>query len=155
MDSAPVFHAVLTPHRSIGSLGIRWVVGIYAVLAAIPALYFFFAGAWPVIGFLGLDALALWWALRASKSKEKDFEEIVLWPDRLQIRRVNFTGKQFLQTVNPFWFRLHLARDHDDQITNIRLISRQNSFEIGAFLPPDEKTMFARSFGNALARSRS
>ena len=155
MNKKPLFHAVLTPHRSIGSTGIRWIVGIYAVLAMIPALYFFFSGAWPVIGFLGLDALALWWALSASKTSEKDFEEVVLWPDSLQIRRVSASGKQSFENINPFWFRLYLDRDHDGQIVAIRLSSRDKSFEIGSFLPPDEKTVFARVFGNALARSRN
>lgn len=155
MSNSPLFHAVLTPYRSIGAVGIRWVVGIYAVLAAIPALYFFFSGAWPVLGFLGLDALALWWALSASKKSENDFEEVMLWPDNLQIRRVSAKGKQSYEAINPFWFRLHLVRDDDDQITNIRLVSRQKSLEVGSFLPPDEKTVFARLFGNALARSKS
>ena len=123
------------------------MVGIYALLAAIPALYFFFSGAWPVLGFLGLDALALWWALRSSKNREKDFEEVVLWPDCLQIRRVGATGRQSFQTVNPFWLRLRLIRDHDDQITAICLLNRQKAFELGSFLPPDEKTRFARLFG--------
>jgi len=155
MNKKPLFHAILTPHRSIGITGIRWVVGIYAALAMIPALYFFFSGAWPVIGFLGLDALALWWALSASKNSEKDFEEIVLWPDSLQIRRVSAAGRQSFERINPFWFRLHLVRDHDEQIVAIRLVNRQKIFEIGSFLTPDDKTMFARVFGNALARSRS
>ncbi len=154
MHSAPLFHAILTPHRSISAIGIRWVVGIYAVLAAIPALYFFFSGAWTVIGFLGLDALALWWALKSSKKGEKDFEEVVLYPDSLQIRRVNAAGRQSCETINPFWFRLHLVRDHDDQITSIRLINRTQNLELGSFLTPNDKTMFARLFGNALARSK-
>lgn len=159
MNKTPLFHAILTPHRSIGASGIRWVVGIYAALAMIPALYFFFSGAWPIIGFLGLDALALWWALSASKNSEKNFEEVILWPDSLQIRRVTARGKkpgrQSFESINPFWFRLHLDRDHDEQIVSIRLVNQQKSFEIGSFLTPDDKTKFASLFSNALARSKN
>lgn len=155
MNKDPLFHAILMPHRSISLTGIRWVVGIYALLAAIPATYFLFSGAWPVLGFLGLDALALWWALGFSKKRENDLEEIVLWPDSLQIRRISANGRHSLESVNPFWIRLHLDRDDENRIISIRLLGRQKNLELGAFLPPDEKTAFARTFGIALARARN
>lgn len=151
---SPLFAALLTPHRSLGVTGIRRVVAIYAVLAAIPGLYFFFTGAWPIIGFLGLDALALWWALSASLKSGKAFEEVTLWRDELEIRHVTARGRERRHAFNPFWVRLNVDRDFEDRVTRLVLRMRSEELEIGAFLNPDDKESFATVFGQALSKAR-
>lgn len=154
MQNSPVFSARLTPHRSLASRGIHVVVGIYAGLALIPGLFFFFNGAWPVIGFLGLDALALWWALWVSLNSGRTYEEVTLWRDALQVRHVTAKGRERLHDFNPFWVRLNIARDYEDRVTSIVLSTHRKSLEIGAFLNPDDKASFAASFRRALSGTR-
>ncbi len=150
MYDNPIFSAILTPHRSLGQVGLRWVVGIYGVLGLIPGLFFLFSGAWPVVGFLGLDALLLYWALKTSMQSGRVQEQVTLWVDNLQIDRFDTKGRRTRKTFNPFWAKLYLARDFDDQITHIQLQSRGASLEIGSFLNPDDKTSFAQAFSQAL-----
>ncbi len=155
MQNTPVFSALLTPHRSLDHSGIHIVVGFYAALALIPGLFFFFNGAWPVVGFLGLDALALWWALRVSLKSGRAYEEVTLWCDALQVRHVTAKGKERIYNFNPFWVRLNVIRDLEDRVTSIVLSTHQKSLEIGAFLNPDDKASFAASFRRALSGSRT
>jgi uncharacterized membrane protein len=155
MSENPLFAAFLTPHRSLGLKGIRRVVAVYAVLAAIPGLYFFLSGAWPVIGFLGLDALVLYWALSASLKSGDAFEEVTLWSDRLEIRHVTARGREQNHRFNPFWVRLSVDRDHEDRVTRLALRNRCDEIEIGAFLNPADKASFAKVFGQALHRTRA
>lgn len=155
MKKSPLFAALLTPHRSLNQQGIHRVVMFYAVLALIPGLYFFFLGAWPVIGFLGLDALLLWWALSASLKSGKAFEEVTLWPDELQVRHVTASGKEHRHAFNPFWVRLHIDRDYEDMVTRLALRVRHQELEIGAFLNPADKASFATMFAQALYKARA
>ncbi len=150
MYSNPIFSAILTPYRSLGQVGLRWVIGIYGALSLIPGLFFLFLGAWPVVGFLGLDALLLYWALNTSMQSGRIHEQVTLWADNLQIDRFDTKGKRTRKTFNPFWAKLHLARDFDDQITHIQLQSHGARLEIGSFLNLDDKTSFAQAFSRAL-----
>jgi len=152
---SPLFAALLTPHRSLSLVGIRRVVALYATLAAIPGLYFFLTGAWPIVGFLGLDALALYWALSASLKSGKTFEEVTLWPDSLEVRHVTARGRERRHAFNPFWVRLDVTKDHEQRVTRLALKNRGEVLEIGAFLNPDDKASFATVFGQALYRARA
>ena len=155
MHNNPVFSATLTPHRSLGQVGMRWVVGIYGTLSLIPGLFFLFSGAWPIVGFLGLDAILLYWALGASARSGRVLERVTLWVDNLQIDRFDAEGRHTCKKINPFWAKLYLARDFEDQVTLIRLKTRETDVEIGSFLNPDDKTSFAQAFSRALKGLRT
>ena len=154
-DDKPVFAATLTPHRSLGRVGIRHVVFVFAALAMVPGAYFLSTGLWPIVGALGLATLILWWALSASLATGRTFEEVTLWRDDLRIRHVTHKGRERHHAFNPFWVRLHVARDPDDRVTRLTLAHRNEAVEIGAFLNPDDKASFAHAFSQALHRSRS
>lgn len=130
------------------------MVALYASLAAIPAIYFYATGAWPVVGFLGADIVLLWWALSASRRSGRAYEEVTLWPDRLEIRHVTARGVERQHDFNPFWVRLEVERDYEDRVTSLVLRNRAERLEIGAFLNPDDKASFARAFGQELSRAR-
>lgn len=152
MHNNPVFRATLTPYRSMGQVGVRWVVGVYGVLGLIPGLYFLFLGAWPIVGFLGLDALLLYWALSSSMRGGRVCEQVTLWVDSLQIDSFDADGNRTRETINPFWAKLHLARNFEEQITHIQVQTRETRLEIGSFLNPDDKTSFGQAFARAFRR---
>src|SRR5688500_7896220 len=93
-QAKPLFAATLRPHRSLSRRGFRIVVALVAVMASIPGMVFFALGAWPIVGFLGLDVLLVWWALAASMRDGKQFEVITLWPDQLELKQVDGKGKE-------------------------------------------------------------
>lgn len=135
--------------------GLRWVIALAAVMASIPGLTFYAMGAWPIVGLLGLDVLVLWWALSASLKSGDAYEEITLWPDALDIRRVSAKGRETSVSFNPFYVRLAVVRDSDNRVTALRLVTRGGETEIGRFLTPSDKDQFARAFANALHRAKT
>lgn len=155
MRSEPLYSADLRPHRSLGRRGIRNVIIFTAVMAAIPGIFFYSIGAWPVIGLLGLDIIALTWALTASFRSGHMFERVTLWRDRLEVQHVTANGRERLHTFNPFWVKLDVARDFEDRVTRIALKSRKARLEVGTFLTPDDKKLFATSFSQALTKARA
>lgn len=153
--NGPLFAALLTPHRAMDMHAIRWFIAFTAILASVPGLIFFTMGAWPIVGFLGLDVLLLYWALSASLKSGRAFEEVTLWPDALELRQVSPHGQEKTISFNPFFVRLKIARDHQDRITALRLVSRDRETEIGRFLNADDKARFANIFAPALSRARA
>ena len=155
MQQTLLLSAVLTPHRALSPRGIRIVVALTAALAALPGLIFFSIGAWPILGFMGLDVLAVWWALTRSLRDGRGYEEITLWRDALDIRRVAPSGKEARERLDPCFVRLEVERDGDNRATALRLFSRGRALEIGAFLNPDDKASFGLALGQALRSARA
>ena len=51
----PIFSVMLVPHRSLGRRGFLLLMAIIAALCFAIGVFFFMLGAWPVLGFVGLD----------------------------------------------------------------------------------------------------
>jgi uncharacterized membrane protein len=153
-QARPLFAARLTPHRSLSPRGIRIVVVVLASMALLPGLTFYMLGAWPVVGFMGLDVLALYWALTWSFRDGKRSEEVTLWQDLLEIRQISPTGEETRETFNPTLVRLVIDRDFDERTTGLKLKTPERELIIGAFLNPDDKGSFAKAFGTALKKAR-
>jgi len=154
MQTDPLFAVQLSPHRAMNRQGIRWVIALTAVLAAIPGLTFYAMGAWPIMGFMGLDVLLLYWALSHSLRDGDAFEIVTLWPDRLHVRRVSARGRETEESFNPFFVRFVVDRDHEGKVTGLRITTREKQIEIGSFLNADDKARFAGMFGPELARAK-
>ena len=153
-EAKPLFAATLRPHRSLSRKGLRWVIAAIAVAASIPGIVFFSLGAWPIVGFMGLDVLAVWWALSASLRDGKQFEIVTLWPDQLELKRVTGGGKEQLLTFDPVGTKLVIDRDFNERTTALHLRTLDADTELGAFLNSDDKASFAKAFGTALKRAR-
>jgi uncharacterized membrane protein len=154
-QARPLFAATLTPHRSLTRRGYRYAVAFACVMASIPGIVFFSLGAWPIVGFLGLDVLAIGWALSASMKSGKQYEVVTLWPDELEVKQVSAKGKVELTRFNPFLVKLVIDRDFNERTTALHLRTRDSDMVIGAFLNPDDKASFAKVFGSALKKARS
>jgi uncharacterized membrane protein len=150
----PLFSASLTPNHSLSPRGRRMVVATLAVGASIPGLVMFAAGAWPVVGFMGLDVAAVWWALSASMRQSTRSEHVSLWPDSLEVRQVSPEGDERTSRFNPFFVRLQVSRDVVGRVTGLTLTTADTALPIGSFLSPTDKASFARALGAALARAR-
>lgn len=150
----PLFRATLRPHRSLSQRGILVVTIIAGSLALIPSLTFFLMGAWPIVGFMGLDIALLYWALTRSKRDEKAYEEVGLWPDAIRIRKVDMKGRAKEFDLNPFWVRLVTKLNADDDVESLHLVVKKQRIALGEFLNPADKTSFARTFGQELSRAK-
>jgi uncharacterized membrane protein len=153
-QAEPIFAARLTPHRSLTPRGRQVLIVCVAIGAAIPGLVFYSLGAWPIVGFMGLDVLAVYVALRWSMRDAHRFEEVTLWPNRLQLRRVSAGGREAVSQYDPHEVRLIIERDFDERTTGLNLRTREGRVEIGSFLAAGERASFAQVFGRALRQAR-
>lgn len=150
----PIFSAVITPHRSLGPRGFRILMLMFCLASLFASVVFFMLGAWPVIGFFGLDVLLLYLFFRWNYRTARAREEVLLTPLSLLIRKVSHWGDKREWHFNPLWVRL--KRDEDDEFGLIGLAveERARRLDVAGFLSPAERAGFADAFSAALAEAR-
>ncbi len=149
-----VFSATLTPYRSLGRPGFAFVIVLIGLTSFIAGLLFYRLGAWPVVGFLGLDFLLVWLAFHINFRAARAFEEVSISTGALTIRKVTASGRTRVETFNPAWVRLDIARDSDNLVSAIHVWFRDRAIPVGAFLNPSDRTDFAGAFAAALSAIR-
>lgn len=155
IQAKPLFAATLTPHRSLTPRGKRVVIALVAALALVPGIIFYVAGAWPVVGFMGLDVLAIWIALTVSMRGGRAYEVVTLWPGALEVKKVDAKGGEEALSFSPFNVRFVIDRDFNERVTGLWLREQQRWIAIGTFLSPDDKQSFSKAFGTALRKARA
>ena len=149
-DEPTLFSALLTPHRSLGRTGFVLLMAFVVIVSFVAGLVFLSMGAWPVLGFFGLDALAIYWAFKVNFHRAAAYEEISVTPSALHVRRVTHLGAVSEWTFNPLWVRLDVEADDEFGVERLALVSRGRSLGIAGFLGPDEKQSFAKALSSAL-----
>jgi uncharacterized membrane protein len=154
-DDAPVFSAVLRPYRSLSPRGFSLLMGAIGLCTFAIGLAFWLMGAWPVVGFCGLDVLLVQLAFRLNYRAARAAEEISLTRERLSVTSISPRGFATETGFNPYWARLEVDRHPEIGVTALRIVSHGVRLAIGAFLPPSERESFAAAFSAALARVRA
>lgn len=150
----PIFSARLTPYRSLRPTGFRVLMGALISCWLFVCILFWSIGAWPVIGFFGLDVLLVYLAFRWNFHAANAREEISVSRSALHIRKYEPSGKLVVHEFHPFWARFKIARKPEFGITSMHVESRQDRVLIGGFLNPDDRESFANAFGEALIKAR-
>jgi uncharacterized membrane protein len=149
-----LFSALLTPHRSLNRTGFVLVMAFLSVISFAAGVVFLMLGAWPVLGFFGLDILAIYFAFRINFRRARACEQVWVTPSQLRIRRVSHRGNIVEFVLNPLWVRLDKVAHEEFGIERLYLVSRGRSVSIGSFLSPDEKASFANALTEALHAAR-
>jgi uncharacterized membrane protein len=144
---------VLTPHRSLSRKGFLLIMGGIAGLNLIGGTVFWLLGAWPVVGFMGLDVLLIWWAFRANFAAARRAERIEVTDQELILERL-LPGRPPLESrFVRGWVRVELEEDRERElIGRLYLNARHKRTEIGSFLSPAERKTLAGALKQALAR---
>ena len=141
----------LTPHRSLTREGFIALMAVIVVANLVGGLAFYVAGAWPILGFLGLDVLLIWWALRQNIADGKCAERISIVGDQVTLQQINSKGETSETTFNGRWLRVTLEWDASRELVGRLLFSyRGKSTEIAAFLGADERKSLAAHLRTAL-----
>ena len=153
-NEAPVFEALLTPHRSLGRNGLIALMCLVTAATLAHAVVFAVAGAWPVLIFFVVELLlfvgAFWLNNRAARAREI----VSVSRTNLSVLKVAPSGRTRDYRFNPFWARFEVARHDEIGITGMHISGEGRSTDIGSFLNPDDRESFAKAFSGALATVR-
>jgi len=154
MAQPELFSALLTPHRSLNRTGFLVLMAFLSAVSFAAGLAFLLMGAWPVLGFFGLDVLAIYWAFRINFRHARATEEIWVTPSELRVRRVSHRGRVVEFVLNPLWVQLDQKTHAEFGIEKLYLVSKGRRVSIASFLGPDEKASFAKALLAALQTAR-
>lgn len=152
-QEAKNFSAVLTPYRSLSPRGFLILMTAIAVVSFVAGFAFYLIGAWPVLGFFGLDALLIYFAFRLNYRAARLYETIDLTDDELLVKRVRPSGRVETWSFNPYWVSLDLAEQTGRQPV-MSLSSHGKRLVFGQFLTESEKRDFADALSSALLEQR-
>lgn len=148
-----LFDAVLSPHRSLGPRGFLILMGCIAGISFTIGMVFLVAGAWPILGFFGLDVALIYWAFRASYRSGRARERLHLTRDELRVERIDAKGNIRRWTFQPYWLKVEID-DPPEHTSQLVLRSHGRFLTVGAFLSPPERGEVAEALRRALAECR-
>ena len=149
-----IFAALLTPHRSLNRSCFLLVMSFVSAVSLAAGIAFLIMGAWPVLGFFGLDVLAIYVAFKINFRRAKASEEISVTPSELRLRRISHRGQVMEWVFNPLWVQLDQIAHQEFGIERLYLVSKGRRVAIASFLGADEKASFAKALGAALTAAR-
>jgi len=148
------FDIILRPHRSLSPAGFWVVMAIVAGWSFIGGIVFLAVGAWPVIGFFGIDVALVYWAFRASYGDVRAHERLRLADGTLFVHKIDKRGAEEQFSLPSYWLRVTLEQSSSGP-ERLVLSSHGRHLVVGSFLPPDERALLARELTDALRRART
>jgi uncharacterized membrane protein len=149
-----IFSAIITPHRSLSRTGFLVLMLAIGGISFAAGIAFLMAGAWPVLGFFGLEFAIVYWAFRANYRAANAYEEVTVTASELTVRKVSPRGRIREWTANPVWVRLDRVTHAEYGTERLILVSRGQRVPVAGFLGPQEKDSFALALAAALGEAR-
>lgn len=149
-----VFDAFLYPNRSLPNKGFVLVMSVVILVNLTLGAVFYSVGAWPVIGFCGLDIFLVWLAFKLSYRQGRLHERVRVTGDELLVSRVLPSGHESRWRLHPYWTQVTVAQRGKHE-ASVRVSQRGRTLILGAFLSPREREQFGDALKEALARART
>src|SRR5216683_5458463 len=149
-DSPPAVHFAtsLVPHRSLSPQGFRWLIRGAVAANLLIGLPMLLLGAWPVLGFMGLDVWLLWFLFKRSYLDARRSETLTLTDRELIVDRIAPDGEREQHRLDAYWLKV-------DQGERLVVTSRGNRVVIGRFLSPGERPEVGEQLKAALSAMRA
>ena len=146
--SAIHFATSLVPHRSLSPEGFKWLIRGAIAANLLIGVPMFILGAWPVLGFMGVDIWLLWWMFQRNYVDARRSETLTLTDRELIVDRIAPDGEREQHRLDAYWLRV-------EEGGRLVVVSRGNRVVIGRFLSPGEREAVGEQLKAALAAQRS
>ncbi len=125
------------------------LMGVISGVSFLTGIAFYMKGAWPVLGFFGVDVALVYGAFRLNYRAARIYETVVLSEAELKVTRFHPSGRAESWSFNPYWVRLDLE-ESDSSANRLSLRSHGRVLPFGIFLSNDERRGFAHALKAAL-----
>ena len=146
--------AVLTPNRSLSRKGFLIAMTAIAVTFFLTGLIFLSMGALPVLGFMGLDILAIWLAFRISFRRQKEETRVTVTARAIRLHHKDAKGREKRAELPSAFARVELD-EPAGPASWLRIEHGKTAWIIGRFLTPPERSDFAKALRKALLAAKS
>lgn len=148
--SVPAVHftALLRPYRSLSPNGFKWLIRAALAANLVIGLPMYLLGAWPVMGFMGVDIYLLWYMFNRNYFDARRSEKLTLTDQELVVERRAPDGELEEHRLEAYWLKI-------EQGERLIATSRGQRVVIGRFLSPDERDRIGEELKAAVAAMRS
>ncbi|MEM1019102.1 MAG: DUF2244 domain-containing protein [Sphingomonadales bacterium] len=150
----PFLDVSLRPSRSLSPRGFLMLMASMGAISAIAGIWFYAKGAWPVMGFFGLDMALLYWAFKVSYKRGELTERIRIHNETMTVNRAKPGRTTETWSMHPAWVTVSVEKE-DEHDARLELRDRGKALVIGAFLPPKERAQVADVIRDGLSRRRA
>ncbi len=152
--SSPLFHAIITPQRSLSLAGQRRLLIAICLLCCLSAATFIRLGAWPVGGFTGLELLLAAILFRLHARAARASEVVILTEKTLRIIRTAPDGQRRETALPNAWLSVRL-RERPGRVSALLLSTHGREEEIAAAIGEEPKRDLEQALSAALHRLRN
>ena len=145
--------AVLEPPRSLSPRGFNRVMRVLGGMSFLSSLLFVSLGAWPVMGFMGLEILVLWLVFRFSFRSQRARTYVRVTAEAVDVRKVDGWGRERRASLASHFARVEFDRAADGP-NALRVAASRRAYVVGEFLTPRERASFARRLTQAISDAR-
>ena len=150
----PVYlDAVLQPPRSLSPRGFGRLMAGFAAAALCASLAFASIGAYPVLGFFGVELLALYLVFRLSFQAQTARTYLRVTAEAVDVRKVDGRGRERRARLPAGFARVELDPDGRGAQA-LRLAVAGRAYAIGEHLTPEERESLAHALRQALRAAR-
>ncbi|WP_084399233.1 DUF2244 domain-containing protein [Henriciella aquimarina] len=148
------FDATLTPNTALSPRAFLVVMSLVGAMSFLGGIMFLSMGAFPVIGWFGLDALAIWYAFRKNFQNLREETQVRITAETIRLRHER-PGHEPKEVRLPTGFtRLSLVHP-PRKPSELRLAHGQTAYVIGRFLAPHERRSLHEAIDSAIAKARA
>ena len=147
------------PYRSLSPKGFALVMTALGVFAFTIGFGFYLMGAWPVIGFMGLEILVVWVAFKMNYRAAQRRQHLTATAKELTIENVSPAGDKQTTSLPTAWVQVEMTPLEEPELRSrarrkIIVRSHGKTEEIGEFLHPAETPKLAREVTRMVDRAR-
>ncbi len=153
-DDTVLMDAEIRPNRSLSNPAFLALMGAVIAISFTAGIAFASIGAWPVLGFFGLDVLIIWLAFRLNYRAGRKRERVHITPEHIDVIRRWPTGYETLYRLPAAWTRVELSESRRGGV-QARLAAMGKCLIIGAMLSPRERKELAEAVSHALEKAKS
>ncbi len=147
--------ALLQPNRSLSANGFRTVMLSMAAMSFFASLIFLSMGAWPVMGFFGLDVALIYLAFKVNfKSGERERETVRVTAQEIAISKTCYRGQTGWWHVSPSFARVQVNQLNEYE-AQVSLTAGGTTVPLATCLSSPERLAFAKALQTALDSARN
>ena len=138
--ASPLLRLTLWPNRSLTKKQFLALMLITLFAMMIPVIPF--VGTQTVIILLPfslITLLLLFISILLSYRSGKLYERVTIWPDLIELKRVESDGTSKEWNANPYWTKVKLYEEGQKIQNYLTLTGSGREVEVGAFLAPSER----------------
>lgn len=148
------FDATLTPNVALSPRAFMIVMGLVGAMSFFGGILFLSMGAFPVLGWFGLDALVIWFAFRKNFQNLAEETCVRITAEEIQLRHSR-PGREPREVSLPTAFTRLSLELPDRRPSELRLAHGQVAYVIGRFLTPRERKSLFEAMQTAVMRARA